>query len=210
MTKVAELWHSRDPRAWTDALSRYWDYVQPANLMLERELEKLDLESLKRLDALGWYDFLLHKYFRWKYTAKNRYATTTRSLRRCADEDRLDNLNLLKQRLLTLDTSDIRLGLSVACTIKGLGTAGASGLLSLMYPNTFATVDQFVVKALRDVRNLPEAVALAKMNEKALSIKNGAFLIDIMQRKATENNRIFGSAEWTPRKVDKILWTFGR
>ncbi len=207
---VNELWHSRDPQAWTDALVRYWDYVQPANLRLEQELEKLDLALLQRLDALGWYDFLLHKYFRWKYTAKNRYTTTTRSLRQYVEEGRLDDLHLIKQCLLLLDTSDVRHGLSVALTIKGLGTAGASGLLALMYPRTFATVDQFVVKTLRSVRDLPEAAALGKMNEQALSLKDGVLLIGIMQRKATENNRILGSTDWTPRKIDKILWTLGR
>ena len=210
MTNITELWRSRDSRAWTSALVRYWDYVQPANLTLERELEKLDLESLKHLDALGWYDFLLHKYFLWKYTAKNRYATTTGALRWYAEEGRLDELHLIKQRLLALDMADVQHGLSVALEIKGLGTAGASGLLSLMYPQTFATVDQFVVKALRGVENLPEAVALAKMKEESLSIKDGVRLIDIMQRKAAENNSIFGNADWTPRKVDKVLWTFGR
>jgi hypothetical protein len=210
MTSIIDLWHSRDPQAWTNALARYWDYVQPANLTLERELEQLDLALLTHLDALGWYDFLLHKYFRWKYTAKNRYATTTRSLRRYAKEGRLDDLYLIKQRLLALDTADVRHGLSVALAIQGLGTAGASGLLALMYPQTFATVDQFVLKALRGVRHLPEAVALDKINAQALSLKAGVLLIDIMQRKAAENNRIFGSTAWTPRKIDKILWTFGR
>ena len=105
---------------------------------------------------------------------------------------------------------DVKYGLSVARKINRLGTAGASGLLSLMYPHAFATVDQFVVKALRGVRNLTEALALGKMNENALTMKDGALLIDIMKRKAIENNRAFGTSGWTPRKIDKILWTFGR
>ncbi|MBI4557101.1 MAG: hypothetical protein HY706_05905 [Candidatus Hydrogenedentes bacterium] len=210
MTSINDLWQSGDPQAWSDALARYWEYVQPSNLQLEQELETLDLAMVAELDALGWYDFLLHKYFRWKYTAKNRYATTTRCLRRYADEGKLDDLHLIKQRLLALDVIDLPHGLSVALNIRGLGTAGASGLLALMYPTTFATVDQFVLKALRTVQHLPEAVILEKLKPNALSVKAGVVLISIMQRKAAENNRRFRTTEWTPRKIDKILWTYGR
>jgi hypothetical protein len=211
MTNINELWYSSDPQAWNKALARYWDYVKKENEALERELEVLDLESIKRLDALGWYDFLLNKYFKWKYTAPNRYATTTKYVRQYIYEGRLSELLKIKNDLLMLENlADVESGLSVAKKIKGLGTAGASGLLSLMYPHTFATVDQFVVKALRDVRDLPETSALGKMNENALTIKNGVLLIDIMRRKALGNNRSFSTADWTPRKIDKILWTFGR
>jgi hypothetical protein len=210
MTDITALWYSRDPQAWTDALARYWTYVQSANLTLEHELETLDVASLHQLDARGWYDFLLHKYFRWKYTAKNRYVTTTRHLRRYADEDRLDDLYRITQQLLALDTADVGHGLALARAIQGLGIAGASGLLALLYPQNFATVDQFVLKALRSVRGLPEAASLAPMHAQALSLTAGVRLIGIMQRKAAENNRCFGRTNWTPRMLDKILWTFGR
>jgi len=126
------------------------------------------------------------------------------------DKDKLDDLDLIKQCLLKVDLSDVRGALGIAREIRGLGTAGASGLLSLMYSETFATVDQFVVKALRGVRGLPEADVLDEMNERDLSIEDGVLLINVIQRKTTENNHIFDSVEWTPRKIDKILWTFGR
>ncbi len=34
-------------------------------------------------------------------------------------------------------------------------------------------------------------------------------MISIMREKAQELNDIFGTHEWTPRKIDMILWTFG-
>ncbi len=147
MINIADLWESCDPRAWAEALNRYWNYVRSANRALYRELDDLDLESLKRLDQRGWYDFLLQKYFRRKYTAANRYATSTRWLRQYAENDRLDQLDGIRKQLLSLNTYDVELGLKVAIQIKGLGSAGASGLLALMYPHAFGTVDQFVVKA---------------------------------------------------------------
>jgi hypothetical protein len=109
-----------------------------------------------------------------------------------------------------LDTDDIRSGLEAASAIRGLGTAGASGLLALMYPQKFGTVDQFVVKALRQVNGLPEAAALARMKPEDLTIRDGVLIVDVLRRKAADNNRVFKSANWTPRKLDKVLWTYGR
>ncbi len=207
---IADLWRSSEPAAWERALQRYWDIVPSRNRELERALDALDLNRLRSLSPQGWYNFLHDEYFRWKYTAHNRYATTTIQLRKHLDDDGLKELESLRQQLLNLDLSDIRRDLITATKIRGLGTAGASGLLSLMYPAYFATVDQFVVKALRLVPGLPEAGALAKMNPENLSIADGVLLIGILTRKAKENNQVFGTSAWTPRKVDMVLWTYGR
>jgi hypothetical protein len=95
--------------------------------------------------------------------------------------------------------------------IHGLGTAGASGLLALIYPAHFATVDQFVAKALRLVEGLPERDRVLKMRSNGLTVSDGVVLIDIMRRKAAQsNNQLFGFSHWTPRKLDMILWTYGR
>ena len=69
---------------------------------------------------------------------------------------------------------------------------------------------QFVVKALRAVRGLSEARDVARMNPDSLSLRDAVLLISIMRRKAEENNRLFGTSDWTPRKIDKVLWTYGR
>ena len=146
MVEIAELWYSKESNLWNQALERYWEFVRPVNMALEHEMENLVLSMLRDLDEQGWYDFLRDKYFRWKYTAPNRYATTTRSLKQYVDEGNLQELYRIKESLLTFDHRDIEQGLTIANKIRGLGTAGASGLLSLMYPQTFATVDQFAVK----------------------------------------------------------------
>jgi hypothetical protein len=209
-SKINELWHSHDSVAWANALERYWDFVMDKNKELEERLENLNIECLKKLDAGGWYDFLLNKYFRWKYTAANRYATTTKCLEIYKTEDKLEELKKIKDDLLSLDISCVSNGLEVARRIRGLGIAGASGLLSLIYPQAFGTVDQFVVKALRGIHGLDEHSLLVKMRDEALSINDGVLLINIMKRKARENNHDFGCTDWTPRKIDKVLWTFGR
>lgn len=210
MTGVLELWYSRDPDLWDRALARYWDFVLPRNLDLERQMESLDPERVRGLDAEAWYDFLLNEYFRWKYSAPNRYGSTTKQLRRYVADGELDALARIKDRLFAFDLSDIRVGLSIACEVRGLGPAGGSGLLAVMFPTAFGTADQFVVKALREVPGLPEASAVASMNPDQLTLRDAEALIAIMRRKAAENNQAFQTATWTPRMVDKVLWVCGR
>jgi hypothetical protein len=79
-----------------------------------------------------------------------------------------------------------------------------------MYPESFGTVDQFVVKALRKISGLPEKSAIEKMNPLSLRVRDGVILVKIMRRKADENNKMFGGSDWTTRKIDMVLWTFGR
>jgi hypothetical protein len=43
-----------------------------------------------------------------------------------------------------------------------------------------------------------------------LTVKDGVVLIEIMRRKAAALNAAFEVDSWTPRKVDMVLWTYGR
>lgn len=208
--RINELWHSRDEGAWKGALERYFIFVKPSNVDLERGLEALSFDMIKSLDSEGWYDFLYEKYFPWKYTAPNRLATTRKNLAKYLQSHSLDELATVKQLLLSFPRHDVREGLRIASTIRGLGVAGASGLLALMYPNEFGTVDQFAVKALLGVDGLPQREFILHMKPQGLTVEDGVIIIGVMRDKATANNRRFNTAEWTPRKIDKILWTYGR
>jgi hypothetical protein len=205
---IAELWTSTEPTAWQAALERYWHYLRPENVDLEHRMDSLDIEWVRKLDKRGWFDFLLNDYFRWKYTAPNRYATTTANLRRYETDGTLEGLLRIKGELLDFDVTSIRLGLSIAWAIDGLGPSGSSGLLAILHPQWFGTCDQFVVKALRTVKHLPEASNISRMNPEGLTINHCVVLIEIMRRKAIENTRGLHSA-WTPRMIDKVLWTLG-
>jgi hypothetical protein len=48
------------------------------------------------------------------------------------------------------------------------------------------------------------------MKPEDLAIRDGVLIVDVLRRKAADNNRVFKSANWTPRKLDKVLWTYGR
>jgi hypothetical protein len=209
MPNIRDVWNSTSANVWEQGLRDYWTYIKPSLLALEREIQQLNPESVRAMDAQQWYAFLLEKYFRWKYTAPNRYASTTKSLKEYNTPMMLPLLHKIKDRLFTADKQDIKQCLSIACNIGGLGTAGASGLLSVLFPESFGTVDQFAVKALRLIPELPEKAHLALMIPESLKPAEGVILVQIMRRKAAELNKLFGTSVWTPRKVDMILWTYG-
>jgi len=180
-------------------------------MAIEREFDSFNADTVQKMNENEWYDFLKNKYFYWKYTTPNRYKTTTIQLEKyLGPEDSLDKLYLIKQNLFQFDKEDIETGLKTAQQIRGLGTAGASGLLAVLFPSYFATVDQFVVKALSEVKLLPEREVVKGMNPEQLNIKDGVILTSIMRDKANELNQNFSSDQWTPKKVDMVLWVSSR
>jgi len=68
----------------------------------------------------------------------------------------------------------------------------------------------FLKSHKRKLKLVTEAAALAQMNTEDLTISDGVLIIDILRRKAADNNRVFKLDNWTPRKLDKVLWTYGR
>lgn len=201
------LWNRGALVDWQSALAHYWDWVRPELRTLEERMESLDPSYIAGLDAQQWYEFLLNEYFRWKYTAPNRYGSTTKWLKTYQTDDDLRQLDEIRERILTLDPQDIRTGLKTAEEIRGLGVAGASGLLALLYPRHFGTVDQFVVKALKRIPDDPSLEPVRTMDpKKALSLRQGTQLIELMRHKAGELNAKFSTSIFTPRAIDKVLW----
>ncbi len=205
------MWNSKDEGLWKKSMENYWNLIKPENLLLEKEMERLVPANINNLGENEWFEFLLKKYFKWKYTAPNRYGSTTKHLKAYKENNRLGELLNIRDRILASgERGDIGNALTVTKEIKGLGTAGASGLLALLFPGKFATVDQFVVKALRKVPGLLERELLDRMNPESLSLQDGIILIRIMKRKADELNNLFKTNYWTPRKIDIILWAIER
>ena len=206
---IHELWFCYEAVVWNAALQRYWALIQPRNVALEQAMERLDRERIRLMSPDEWFAFLHDEYFRWKYTAPNRYATTTSFLRRKGETQAgRQELHQIRAKILDINPANIRASIDIA-KLPGLGTAGVSGLLALLYPEAFGTVDQFVVKALREVPDLPEASAIARMKPEGLTSRDGEVLIDIMRRHAVVLTDALGT-QWRPRDVDKVLWTYGR
>ncbi len=211
LSTTNELWNSSKEKDWHHAVERYWTFVKPTHLAVEKEFMEINPQKIERMSARQWYEFLLTKYFFWKYTAPNRYKTTTIQLMRyLGPDDSLDNLFKIKEEIFRLNKEDIYSGLKTTGKIRGLGPPGASGLLAVLFPSHFATVDQFAVKALSEVNGLPEGSAISMMNPDQIKIKDGVVLINIMKEKAKRLNSEFNTSFWNPRKVDMVLWVSGR
>lgn len=223
MHDINALWHDSSEKQWRAALDQYHQYITRSEVaVLDKELDPLDLGKIAQLDAEQWFEFLNNKYFPWKYTARNRLATTRSSLAKHKNRPNgISDLNRIKTSLIAAPVQNIEHCLKLATEIGGLGVAGASGLLSLMYPDYFGTVDEFLVLALSEVRGLPEHQQLQQMairinaskqpggSSFSISLTAGVLLIRIMRRKVAENNKRFSSSFWTPRRIDKVLWAFG-
>ena len=205
-----QFWNSKSDTIWRKYLNHYWDLIKSSNFDLTKEIEQIKLSTIKELGPKEWYDFLLEKYFVWKYTAANRYASTTKHFRKYEIENKLDELLLMRDEILSLKDEAIEYALRKTEKIKGLGIAGASGLLSILFPSKYGTVDQFVVKRLLEIHDLPERKIITEINPKSISPSQGAILIDILKRKAVELNIHNKTDFWTPRKVDMVLWSYGR
>ena len=201
-----DIWHSKNESEWNALLKKYWQLIQVDNIQIEFELNRLTPEYIASLGKEEWYEFLLEKYFRWKYTAPNRFATTTAIFKKYVQDGKLDELHDIKNQILSMDLNDISNSLKVTTNIRGLGVAGASGLLSLIYPDYFGTVDQFVVKALLEVNDKKKMVS--EMNPEGLTVKDGVILTEIMKEKAAENNELFESTFWNPRTLELALWAY--
>ncbi len=204
------LWNSEFESDWKEALNHYWEKLRDDQKPLERYIENINADDVEKMTEEEFYNFLYHKYFVWKYTAKNRLATTRKSLQKYIENNELYLLKSIQTRLFNVSKSDVYKCLEIASEIRGLGIAGASGLISILFPESFGTVDQFVVKRLREVGHQYYDFELQNMNPDSLKINDGVILIEIMKDKADELNFKFDTDFWTPRKIDMVMWAFGR
>jgi hypothetical protein len=154
---MVELWRSQDPREWDYCESELYDaYVQPANRMIERELEKPGLrERIARMDAAQFYAFLRDEYFLWKFTSGPERTGNLKWLARHVSDGTMDRLerarrNLVNRGDFSKDASILML-MGRHGGVHGLAVAGASGLLALVYPEEYGTVDVKVTEALQQV-----------------------------------------------------------
>lgn len=203
-----DLWNSTSHDIWLDAEKNYDMRIKPDNEKLESELMSVDIRTLKNMEIEDFFVFLYDKYFVWKYTQKNRLAASRKHLQYY--KTHLGELYLIQHNLFSFDPKDTELGLKIAHEIRGLGYAGASGLLSILFPQNFGTVDQFVVSRLKEFEMFKSDKSIQAIKPQCISFKQAVMLEKILINKAEELNTINNTDYWTPRKIDKTLWTLNR
>jgi hypothetical protein len=204
------LWYNGAEGDWQSALNSYYYMLKVEQREIEDYFERINAEEVERLNEKEFYIFLHDKYFVWKYTAKNRLATTRKNLEKYVENGELFVLKDIQARLFSTPKNQMDKCLKIANEIRGLGPAGASGLLAVLFPQHFGTADQFVVKRLQEIDHPIYKKALECMNPEGIKIKDCVILEEIMKEKARELNKKFQTDFWTPRKIDMILWSFGR
>lgn len=204
---IEDLWSEGQEADWAIAYLHYYELVD--NRELEEELENLSSDDVKKMDGEAFYRFLYEKYYAWKYTEIRRLVRNRSLLSDFYNNEGKKELPRIHDALFDDNREDIARLFRLLSPIKGLGPAGISGLLAILWPREFGTVDQFVVKALRCVRDIPdeEKLLLASMKPDNIRPVDAALLIRIMRRKATQLNKAFGTDFWTPRAVDMVLWS---
>jgi hypothetical protein len=217
---ISELWHNGTEADWKEVIAYYWQRVRgnPKRAGIEEKLSpsmeephtSKILERIEQYDGKAWFDFLHNDYFLWIFKNKMRIASCRKHLLRYVHENKLDELLQIRDKLLKIDRREILQSLCLVKEIHGMGTVGAAGLLSLMYPDDFGAVDQFVVRALQKVAGIPEHDKLMKIKPTSINRKNAVLLIEIYRAKAAENNRTFKSGYWTPRAIDQVLDIFDK
>ena len=207
---INALWDNSDHDLWSWAESLY-DKVPSAvrNRELEAFLDALTPAQAAAFSPEEFYAFLYGRFFPWKYTANNRLASTRRCLSYYkANENNMQELALIQRALFSFQLSNVRLGLKIACLIRGLGCAGASGLLSVLFPGDYGTVDQFVVKALCQC-DKSHGDELHRIDPENITLDQAVLLEQLLRDKARQLNEENRTTCWSPRRVDKVLWTFG-
>jgi hypothetical protein len=203
---MVELWSSQDPSEWDYCEGELYDAaVKPENRMIERQLERPGLrERLALMDTDQFY------YFKWKFTVEPGRSGNAKALAGHVRDGTMDRVERVRRRLVKRVDDNVSASIQMMMGkhggIRGLGVAGASGLLALVYPEEFGTVDVKVTEALQQV-GLPQ---VARINPTAIKIEDAVIIIEIMRVKALELNRMFGANKWTPRLIDRVLWVAGR
>ena len=209
---MVELWMSDDPREWDYCEGELYDAaVRPENRMIEHELERPGLrERIARMDDAQFYAFLRDEYFPWKFTSAPERIGNLKWLAQHVNNGAMDRVERARRNLV--HRGDVSKGASIQMMmgkhdgIHGLAVAGASGLLALVYPEEFGTVDVKLTQALQQVRLPP----VMRINPRAITVEDAVTMIEIMRVKALELNHMFGANKWTPRLIDRVLWVAGR
>ena len=150
--------------------------------------------------------FLIDDYYLWKFG--NLYSNKRRERFRTyyVDGRRLNNLQAVKDRMFSFDLSKTAEGLNITTQIFGFRVIRASGLVALLFPEHFATIDRFIIQPLMKVRNLLKHKTIALIDPAKPTINDGVLLINIMKKKTMELNQMFGQNHWLPRDLGMVLW----
>ena len=207
------LWTSATEEGWKSALMEYDNLIAERNTdvqLIESHIRRVHADDIRQMSSIEFYSFLYEKYLVWRYaTNQLRLTTTRRLLEQYHNNGKWNELGAIQQELFSMDRTDAKNAVKVALQIAGLGIdGGATGLLAVLFPEDFGTVDNRTFELLKGIPSL-EKDLLPIAHKKALTTPgDSAIIIDIMRKKSKLLNEQFPGLNWTPRKFDMVMWAY--
>lgn len=215
MVTTSELWNSSEIEVWHEGLNSYWNIASvQCNLAIEIELDELykSRGSVLLWDADLWYEFFLDKYLPWKLSSQPTYSHFRENFVRLYDENR-ERLREVMDRLSRLNRRNPEECIELLIGLDYIGIPMATGLLALLFPEDFGTLDRIILRNLKSIPDISSLFGLQNIDEQFLSRKTrravnlASNFIHLFRRKAEELNTLFETDAWTPRKIDMALWS---
>jgi len=221
-TALASLWRSNEVSAWQDALAKYWNHGPVRrNIDVERHMDRLTAEDRGAILASGGalVDFLDHWYYSWKFFAIAPYDIPKHQAKvRIEYATNSDKYNAIARRLGALNADDVDQCLRYVASrsIPGLQLSAGSGLLAVLYPTWFGTVDQHTLRALQTLdderaawlrRHIPDPKTFFPANNNDRGRHAAKLMTQLYREKSQELARLDGETGWTPRRVEMVCYT---
>ncbi|MGI9462239.1 MAG: hypothetical protein ACR2NY_06690 [Alphaproteobacteria bacterium] len=210
--EINVFWQSNNQTTWEYVLGKYMSRVKWRNRELENELENefnkvKCLDDIKKFkDVKNWYEFMLEKYFRWKFTDGRIYAgrKTEFEIKYASNQVCLENM--IEAILQESNQADAQTMIALTREIDGLAVPAGSGFLALLLPKLYGTVDRYIVENIKVIEPFKNHPLIKYIKLTAIDNTDFESLTKIFRNKADELNKKFSTNDWTPRKIDKVLW----
>ena len=205
---IKDIWNCNEEGKWKDAEEEYSKRINQVAI-IEKKFEQMTTEEILDLSPDKFYIFLRDMYFPWKFTGvylKPRLENLkTIENKKMQIKDVIDDLKELQTRIedkKELNDDDMSNAIRNLQKIPGIGPSAATGLLSILFPTHFGTIDKFVAINLKKV-----GYDISEQDCINISVENAINMENILLKKVKKMNTDMNTDYWTPRRLDKILWS---
>ncbi|MCR5629587.1 DUF1759 domain-containing protein [Eubacterium sp.] len=199
----SELYFSGNEDSWKEYEQEYYDFV---DVQLEKEIERI-----RSIDCIeNFYSFLIDKLLKWSLISDFIYESNVKRLKEEYENDR-NKLNVIFDKICeyvkkiendsTEDYTYISNGINLLTEIVGVGPVCSTSFLAIILPSKFGVVSRHIIEPMKEV------YSDVKEYKKVISKKQACELEIKLNEISRTINKRFDSNYWTPRKVDKVLWT---
>lgn len=206
---IKDIWNCNEVGKWKDAEEEYSKRINQVAKKIEKKFEQMTTEEILGLSPDEFYIFLRDMYFPWKFTGiylKPRLENLkTIENKQTQIKDVIDDLKELQKRIADkkeLNDDDMSNAIRNLQKIPGIGLSAATGLLSILFPTHFGTINKHVRINLKKV-----GCKISEQDCINISVKNAIKMEKILIEKAKKLNTDMNTDYWTPRRLDKILWS---